>query len=147
MQIRFTSIALVIALGAGLAFAQAPDTAPSTSQPQVGISPDTAQSVPPAAAPAQHTPDPARMAKHLGKQLGLSRDQVAQIEPIIANRQQQLAGLREATMAPKDRRAKMHSIVQDSQSQIEAVLTDPQKQQYEQMLANRRADRTRKGKA
>ena len=87
------------------------------------------------------------MAKHLGKQLGLSRDQVAQIEPIIANRQQQLAGLREATMAPKDRRAKMHSIVQDSQSQIEAVLTDPQKQQYEQMLANRRADRTRKGKA
>jgi hypothetical protein len=149
MRIRSTSIALAITLSASLAFAQAqsPNQTQDQTQSQVGISPDAAQSTP-AAAPAQQdqrrAPDPARMAKHLGKQLGLTRDQVAQIQPILANRQQQLAGLRDGTMAPKDRRAKMRGIVQDSQTQIEALLTDSQKQQYEQMLAARRAAREQK---
>jgi hypothetical protein len=151
MHIRCTSVALAIALSAGLAFAQAQnsDQSQPQAQPQaqVGISPDAAQSAPPAAAPAQpRTPDPARMAKRLGKQLGLNRDQVAQIQPIIANRQQQLAGLRGATMDPKDRRAKVREVVQDSQTQIEALLTDSQKQQYQQMLADRRANHGQKAK-
>lgn len=147
MRIRSTSIALAIALSACLAFAQAPTPDQAQPQSQVGISLDATQSAPPAATQAKHPPDPARMAKHLGKQLGLTRDQVAQIQPIIANRQQQLTDLRDATMAPKDRRAKMRSIVQGSQTQIEALLTDSQKQQYEQMLADRRAARQQKPQA
>jgi Spy/CpxP family protein refolding chaperone len=36
-------------------------------------------------------------------------------------------------MAPSDRRAKMRSIMQDSNTQLQSILTDSQKQQYQQM--------------
>ncbi len=86
--------------------------------------------------------DPGQMAAHLGKRLGLSGDQVAQITPIIANRRQQMQALRaDASLAPQDRHARTRAVMQDSNSKIEALLNDTQKQQFEQMLANRRAHR------
>ena len=67
-------------------------------------------------------------------------DQVAQIKPILEARQQQMQGLRSDTsLAPQDRRAKAQEIMQDSKTKIEAVLNDTQKQQFEQMLQERRA--------
>jgi periplasmic protein CpxP/Spy len=86
--------------------------------------------------------NPERQAKRLGKQLNLSQDQVSQIEPILADRDQQMQALRgDSSLAPADRRAKAKGIMDDSNSKIEAVLNDQQKQQYEQMLASRRAHR------
>lgn len=82
----------------------------------------------------------ARQIAHMGKRLGLSDDQVAQIKPILADRFQQMQNLRaDASLSQQDRHAKVRALMQDSNSKIEAVLSDTQKQQFEQMLAQRRA--------
>jgi protein CpxP len=78
----------------------------------------------------------------MAKELGLTPDQVSKIEPILADRDQQVQGLRsDATLAPSDRKAKMHGIRQESDSRIEAILNDTQKQQYEQIKQTRKANR------
>jgi protein CpxP len=106
------------------------------------------QSAPPAAsaqAPAQppaHVPNPRHQAKRMAKQLGLTPDQVSKIEPILADRDQQVQSLRsDTTLAPSDRKAKMHGIRQESDTRIEAILNDTQKQQYEQIKQSRKANR------
>lgn len=126
------TILLGALLYAGTLLAQAPDqnqvsaaNTPETSQTQTGH---------------QHRNfDPAKQAEHLGKRLGLNSDQVAQITPILADRQQQMKSLRaDTSLTQQDRREKAKSIMQDSKTKLEAVMTDPQKQQFEQMLAQRR---------
>ena len=104
------------------------------------------QSAPPppaTQAPAQrpaHVPNPHHQAKRMAKQLGLTQDQVAKIEPILADRDQQMQGLRsDTTLAPNDKKARMHGVRQDSDSKIEALLNDSQKQQYEQIKQSRKA--------
>src|ERR1700722_14576545 len=106
------------------------------------------QSAPPAVSaqsPAPrptHVPNPRHQAKKMAKQLGLTPDQVSKIEPILADRDQQVQGLRsDTTLAPTDRKAKMHSVRQETDSRIEAILTDTQKQQYEQIKQARKANR------
>jgi periplasmic protein CpxP/Spy len=139
MQRKYLSIAIGLFLSAGLAIAQAP--APNQpQQPDAQQQPLAGENAPPMQGQRPHAPNPARVAHRLGRQLGLTPDQVAQIKPIIANRQQQMASLRaDTTLTQQDRRAKARGIMQDSRNQIEALLNDTQKQQYEQMLANRRA--------
>lgn len=79
------------------------------------------------------------MAKHLGKKLGLSNEQVAQLKPILEERQQQMQTLRgDSSLNEQDRHAKAKGIMQDSKTRIEALLNDTQKQQFEQMLQERR---------
>jgi hypothetical protein len=106
------------------------------------------QSAPPPAsvqAPAQrpaHVPNPRHQAKKMAKALGLTPDQVSKVEPILADRDQQVQSLRsDTTLAPSDRKAKMHGIRQESDSRIEAILNDTQKQQYEQIKQSRKANR------
>lgn len=155
MRIWSLSLALGVLLSTGLAMAQAP----GQSQPEVGIAPQTAQSSQQNSQPAgqysqpaaqgapqqqepQHAVNPARAARRLGKQLGLTQDQVEQIRPIIADRQQQIESIRgDASLMPRDRRMKMRSVMEDSRNKIEALLTDSEKQQFEQMLENRREHR------
>jgi periplasmic protein CpxP/Spy len=141
MRNSHLSIAFGLILSAGLAVAQTPSQNQTDPAPQgAQASPLTTESAPAMQQQGRHAPNPQRAAHHLGKQLGLSKDQVAQIEPIIANRQQQVASVRsDASLSPQDRRAKLRSIQQDSRNKIEALLTDSQKQQFEQMLQNRRA--------
>jgi periplasmic protein CpxP/Spy len=106
---------------------------------------DASQAPAPATPPTtqQHAPNPNRQAKHLAKELGLTRDQVAQIEPILADRSQQMESIRaDTSLTPQDRHAKTRALQQDSKAKIEAVLNDAQKQQYEQMLAQRRSRRS-----
>jgi Spy/CpxP family protein refolding chaperone len=118
-------------LTTGVALAQAPDQSPQSNAPQAAANQQ---------ARPHHEINPDRQASHLGKKLGLSGDQVAQIKPILEARQQQMQGLRSDTsLAPQDRRAKAHDIMQDSKNKIEAVLNNTQKQQFEQMLEERRA--------
>lgn len=143
MNIRSSSLALGVLFCTGLLMAQAPDQ----SQSQAGIAPQAAQSSQPATQNApqqgrQHQVDPARAARHLGKQLGLTQDQVDQIRPIIADRQQQIQSIRaDSTLVPRDRRVKVRGVMQDSRNKIEALLTDSQKQQFEQIQQNRRGHR------
>jgi periplasmic protein CpxP/Spy len=121
------TIILGALLFASTVFAQAPDAnQPPAAQTQPGD---------------QHrTFDPARQAAHLGKKLGLSSDQVAQIQPILADRFQKMQTLRaDTSLSQQDRRTKARAIMQDSKTRIEALLNDTQKQQYEQLLAQRRA--------
>jgi protein CpxP len=106
------------------------------------------QSAPPAASaqsPAPrpaHAPNPRHQAKKMAKTLGLTPDQVSKIEPILADRDQQVQSLRsDTTLASSDRKAKMHGIRQESDTRIEAILNDTQKQQYEQIKQSRKANR------
>jgi len=128
-----------------MAMAQSSNSAPADSQPAAPQS-DQQVGIAGHAAPGQQTErrpaTPERQTRALARQLGLSRAQQAQIRPIIADRQQQIETLRaDQTLAPRDRRARMQGVMQDSRNRIEALLTDSQKQQFEQMLADRRARR------
>lgn len=132
---RKATLILGALLSTGLVLAQAPSSnqTPAANAPQ--------------AAPAQagnfhRNFDPNRQAVRLGKRLSLSDDQVAQIKPILADRFQQMQNLRaDTSLTDRDRHAKVRALMQDSNSKIEGVLNDTQKQQYEQMLAARRAHR------
>jgi hypothetical protein len=158
MRIRSFSLALGALFCTGLLFctefliAQAPDQ----NQSAVGIAPQSAQAAPspdtstpppatqntPQQQEPQHAVDPAKAAQRLGKQLGLTPDQVDQIRPIIADRQQQIESIRgDSTLMPRDRRMKMRGVMQDSRNKIEALLTDSEKQQFDQMQADRREHR------
>ena len=102
------------------------------------------QSAPPAASAQQpaHVPNPRHQAKKMAKELSLTPDQMSKIEPILADRDQQMQSVRsDATLAPNDRKAKVHGIRQDSDSRIEALLNDTQKQQYEQIKQSRKSNR------
>ena len=128
-------------LSAGTLLAQAPDAnqTPAANAPQV------AQTQP---GRPHRTFDPAQQATHLGKRLGLSSDQVAQLQPILADRLQQMQSLRaDTTLAEQDRHAKARAIMQSSNSKAEALMNDTQKQQFEQMLAERRAHRNHQPQA
>ena len=62
----------------------------------------------------------------------LSADQQAKIKPILEDQAAQMTTMRSDTsMSRDDRMAKMTSLRTDSQTKIEAVLNDQQKQQYE----------------
>lgn len=119
------TVALGVLLSAGMAFvfAQAPANQ-SAATTQEG---------------RQHrTFDPSEQAAHIGKRLGLSSDQVAQIQPILADRFQKMQNLRSDTsLSQDDRHTKVQALMQDSNTKIEALLNDTQKQQFEQMLAQR----------
>jgi periplasmic protein CpxP/Spy len=133
MRNLFSSVALgsvlVVGLSANALLAQDQSAPPAPS----------AQA--PAPRPA-HVPNPRHQAKKMAKELGLTPDQVSKIEPILADRDQQVQGLRsDTTLAPGDRKAKMQGIRQESDSRIEAILNDTQKQQYEQIKQAHKANR------
>ncbi|MGB8030639.1 MAG: hypothetical protein WCF30_13380 [Terracidiphilus sp.] len=120
-------------LSTSMAFAQAPDSnqAPGANAPQAAQGQPGYQ---------RRNFDPSQFAAHLGQRLGLTSDQVAQITPILTARQQQMQTLRaDTSLSVQDRHTKARAIRQDTNSKIEAILTDSQKQQFEQMLAQRRA--------
>jgi Spy/CpxP family protein refolding chaperone len=141
MQTTKATLILGALLSAGTLLAQAPD--PNQAAP--ANAPQLAQSQP---GDRHRNFDPAQQSAHLGKRLGLSGDQVAQLQPILADRRQQMQSLRaDASLSQQDRHAKVRSILQDSNSKIEALMNDSQKQQFEQMLAQRRSHRNHQPQA
>ncbi len=127
-------------LATGAALAQAPDQNQQSSAAQATKSDKQMRE--------HKAPDPDRMATHLGKKLNLSNDQVAKIKPVLEDRVQQMQALRaDTTMSQQDRRTKAHQIMQDSNTKIEAVLNDTQKQQFEQLMQQRREHRKGQAKA
>jgi protein CpxP len=134
MTMRILSPTFILGAALVAGFATTALIAQDQSQPAASAqasSPDTQ---------AQHVPNPQHQARKMTKELGLTANQESQVEPILANRDQQVQSARaDTTMAPRDKRAKLHGINQDSDSQIETILNDTQKQQYMQMKENHKA--------
>jgi periplasmic protein CpxP/Spy len=123
-----TKLSLIMALGMASCFTLAAQTPDQQAAP----APQSQQSQ---SQERMHHADPVQQAKHLAKKLNLTADQENQIEPILANRQQQFEAIRsDSSLSRKDRFAKMRTVRQDTDAKIKAVLTDDQKQQYDQML-------------
>lgn len=89
-----------------------------------------------APSPAMHQgADPQRQIKRLSRKLQLTPQQAAQIGPILQQRQQQLAQLRaDTSLAPRDRRSRLRAVLQQSDQQLQALLSDSQRQQYQQLM-------------
>jgi periplasmic protein CpxP/Spy len=91
--------------------------------------------------PPARAADPHRQAARLSKELSLTADQAAKVEPILADRDQKIAALRaNTTMAPADAKQQMRSIQQGAQQQLSNILTP---QQFEQLKT---IERSRAGK-
>jgi len=106
---------LAFALSGSLALAQAPDQAPAPTTPP----------------PAHHLPTPQKQVAHLTKQLNLTPDQQAKLEPIFADHDQKLAALNTST-TPPDKKQR-HALEQDLHTQLATVLTPDQLEQMKSM--------------
>ena len=141
MYSKKLAVVLGVMMSAGMLVAQTSGTqAGSTTDAQASTS--SAQ----AGMKGKHREmNPDKAAERLGKKLNLTADQVAQIKPILADQKQQLGALRaDTSLTKEDRHAKAKGIMQDSRTKLEAVMNDQQKQQFEQMLAERKAKRQSK---
>ena len=117
-----TSLALSLSCGAALAqTAAAPQDQAPMQNPGYGHR-------------HHHAMDPERQTAHLSQRLNLSPDQASRIEPILASRDQQLAGLRNnPQLSPEDRHQQMHLIHQQARRQMEAILSPDQAAALRQM--------------
>ncbi|ADV82168.1 hypothetical protein [Terriglobus saanensis] len=96
---------------------------------------------PPAQHERHHSPNPHKMAMHLSKKLGLSPDQTAKLEPILADRQQKMQALRaDTSLTPDQRKQQRHAIGKDSQEQLTGILTPEQMQQLKAMHHGHRGE-------
>lgn len=84
-------------------------------------------------------PSPERRLKHLTKTLNLTPDQQQQILPILQDQQSQMETMRNNTsLTPQQRHQQMRTLMKDTHQKLEAVMTDSQKQQFEQAMQQRR---------
>ena len=91
--------------------------------------------------PSGQIPTPDEVVQKLDQKLSLSDAQKEQIKPIIADRQQKLQALRGDTSTHRKAKARQaRSIFNDSDSKINAVLNDEQKQKYAQMQQEMKAE-------
>ena len=75
----------------------------------------------------------------LSKRLNLTADQQAKVAPIMADSRQQIHAIfQDSSLSKEDRIAKIKAIRNDSKAKIETLLTDTQKQNFEQLQQQRR---------
>jgi protein CpxP len=112
-------LATGLALGSAAAFAQQDSPAPDAS----------AQPGPGHMGRQQMTPD--EQVARMTKRYNLSADQQTQIKPILADQQTQMMALRQdSSLSREDRMAKMKTIREGSNTKIQALLNDSQKQKF-----------------
>lgn len=81
----------------------------------------------------RHEADPNTQVQRLNKRLNLTADQQNQILPILTARSDQMQSIRaDSSLSPQDRYAKMRAVREEGDSKIRALLTDSQKQTYDQ---------------
>lgn len=79
-------------------------------------------------------PNPQREVKHLTKVLNLTPDQAAKLEPVLANRDQQMQAIRgNGQLTQQDARQQMRALHQSTEQQLATILTPDQLQQMKQM--------------
>jgi hypothetical protein len=120
MRKGFCLLAISSLLGIGAAMG-APQDQQAAPAPQEGHGPHRQM-------------DPEQQVKMLTKRLNLTSDQQSKLLPILTDQKQQFESIRNDTsLAQKDRFQKMKAVREDSNTKIEALLTDSQKQTYAQM--------------
>jgi periplasmic protein CpxP/Spy len=111
------STSLALALSTSLVFAQQQDAAPA-----------------PATQAHLHAHNPQREAARLSKKLNLTSDQSAKLEPILADRDQKIAALRNDTsITPAVMKEQMRAIHKDMRQQLATILTPDQLQQLKSL--------------
>ncbi len=109
--------ALVLALAGTAAFAPQPDP-----------------NQPPPPMRHHHKPSPEQQVRHLTKALNLTPDQAAKLEPILANRDQQMQAIHSnGQLTQQDARQQMKALHQSTEQQLAGVLTPDQLQQMKAM--------------
>lgn len=90
-----------------------------------------------------HRMSAAERTQRLTKELGLSQEQAAKVQQIFAAQQKKHAAEMRAggdeNFTPEQRRERFMATRKDVDAQIEAVLTDAQKQKFLQMRSNMRS--------
>lgn len=82
--------------------------------------------------------DPAKQTEHLTKQLNLNSDQQAKVKSILEDQQKQMQALRaDTSMASADKRSKFMDLRQNTSSQIRALLNGDQQKKFDQMQQKR----------
>jgi Spy/CpxP family protein refolding chaperone len=82
--------------------------------------------------------DPAAMAAHLAKRLNLSSEQQSQVEALLTNQEAQRKSLESnQTITHQQFIAQTKALHEETETKIQALLTDSQKQQYAEMKARR----------
>lgn len=95
---------------------------------------DSQQPTPAPVVRQHHEHSPQQQTRKLTRKLGLSQDQAAQVEPILAARREQMQALK--SNPPSDPRLmhqQMRSISHDTRQKIDAILTAPQREQLAAM--------------
>jgi protein CpxP len=141
--------AVLLALGVGIASAQAPDGPPPGPPPEDGGGPPTM---------ADHAPGPQRELKTLTKLLSLTADQQTGVKAILEEQSAAMRALRaksqssspEDSNTPEARQARMAQVEQirnESNTKINALLNDNQKKTFADWIAKRKAamERRRQG--
>jgi protein CpxP len=101
-------------------FAQEPSVGPETSAPSTGQGHH-----------GMMTPN--EQLARMTKRYNLSADQQNEIKPVLLAQQARMQELRGDSSLPADeRKAKMQSILNDSNTRVESILNDDQKKQFEQ---------------
>ena len=131
--IRLAAAAVLsLAMGGMVAVAQDPSGVPAQQQ-------QDAQGPPPEGGMHGRHGGPERQVEMLTKRLNLTPDQVTQVKAIDMDQMTQIKGLRSDTsLSQEDRRSKMMSIRQASETKVRAVLNDEQKTKFDAMVAHRR---------
>jgi len=112
--------ALVLSLGTGIALAQqtAPDTQAPQGPPHRGF----------------HKPSPEQEIKHLTKALQLTPDQAAKLEPVLANRDQQMEAIRSnGQLTQQAAREQLKALPQTTEQQFASILTPTQLEEMKHM--------------
>ena len=118
MNRTLLSAALLLSLAVPAAFAQA---APAPVQDQ------------------HRTHNPHKAAMKMGRKLGLSQDQTAKLEPILANRRAKMQALKaDTTLTPDQKKAQRRAIQGDTRTQMGSVLTPEQMTNLKQMRRDRK---------
>lgn len=91
----------------------------------------------------RHPPSPRRQLRHLTKMLNLTADQQQQMLPILQEQHRRMDATHNNTaLNRQERRQQMRAAMRDSHEKLEALMTETQKQQFEQVMQQRR-DRMR----
>ncbi|BFI97558.1 MAG: hypothetical protein RSP_30680 [Rhodanobacter sp.] len=127
LRLTVCALALALLVAAPFGAASAQDGTPAAG--------DTATA-------PRHLPDPQKQAHRLANKLGLDADQQSKLAAILSDRQQQVAALRaDSSLSKPDRKTKLLAVRQGSESQIQALLTPAQQQQYAQLQQAMKARR------
>src|ERR1700742_2483980 len=115
----FIAASLALALTSGAALAQQPAAPPDGQQPHRF---------------GHHGPNPHRQVEHLTRELNLTPDQAAKLEPTLANRDQQMEAIhKNGQLTQEAAREQMRALRQSTEQQLAGVLTPEQLQQMKQM--------------